>query len=395
VYPINAILIGSQENSLPHASRDFLNRSLRLEAEFSNVSDATNALRRSSTNKRLFILHMASARDYEDLARLATHFPGWPVVALVEGYDPKALQGEAIVGIIQAGASQILSLPIQADEFKTALQRIAKQFVSTVKDNMVIAVAGVTGGTGATTVALNLAYEIANHLGLRCILADLSLRMGVVASHLNIKPIHTILDLLYDIRRVDTILAQQALIKVTDKFQILAGPHHLVATVSTSIHDVARVIDTLKQIAEVVVLDVPCTYDDLYFETLAAASQVILIGEQTLPSIRALRMVREAINRASATEHLVINRFEPKNKGFAVSRLLNPLGVSSLHTVARDDLGMCAAMTEACTLRLGAPRSQALADIVALADTVMALESPSRVKPMGLFGRLGRAFANT
>ena len=110
---------------------------------------------------------------------------------------------------MRAGASEILSLPIQAEEFKAALDRIAVQFVYSVKDTKVIAVAGVTGGSGATTVALNLAYEIADRHGLRCILADLSLRMGVVASHLNIEPGHTILDLLRDTGRVDTNLAQR------------------------------------------------------------------------------------------------------------------------------------------------------------------------------------------
>ncbi len=87
-----------------------------------------------------------------------------------------------------------------------------------------IAVAGVTGGSGATTVALNLAYEIADRHSLRCVLVDLSLRMGVVASLLNIEPAYTINDLLRDSRRIDTNLAQQALIRVADNFEILAGP---------------------------------------------------------------------------------------------------------------------------------------------------------------------------
>jgi pilus assembly protein CpaE len=395
LYPINVILIGSSQNSVPPVRRELLNRSAHLEAEFSSVEDATDAVRRSSAEMRVLILHMDSSSDLTALGQLKTRLPGWPVIALVEGYDPRSSLGEVVIGIMRAGASEIVSLPIQAEEFNTALDRIAVQFVYSARQTKVIAVAGANGGSGATTIALNLAYEIADRHDLRCVLVDLSLRMGVVASHLNIEPAHTIIDLLRDTRRIDTNLAQQTLIKVAENFEILAGPHKLVAPVPTSSKDVALVVDTLKLVADVVVLDVPCTYDDIYFETLATASQVILIGEQKLPSIRALKMVREAIRRLSATEHLVLNKFDPKITGFEVKRLLKPLEITTLLTVARDDFGMSQSMVGACTLRLASPRSPALADIVALADTVLALEPPSRTKPMSLLGRLGRALVNS
>jgi pilus assembly protein CpaE len=338
---------------------------------------------------------MASISERNVLGQLTAHFPGWPVIALVDGYDPKALLGEVVVEIMRAGVSQILGLPIQANEFSTALEQIATQFVSSVKKTKVIGVAGVSGGSGATTIAINLASEIAQSRGLRCILVDLSVRMGVIASVLNLKPTFTILHLLRDIRRIDTTLAQQALIQVQENFAILAGPSQLVATVNTSTHDLARVVDVLKQIADVVILDVPCTYDDIYFETLTAANQVVLIGEQKLTSIRAMKMVREAINRTPETEYLVINRFDSKDKAFAIDRLLKPIGGKNLHQVARDDLAMTAAMGEASTLRKASPRSPALADILSLAELILGPDPRSQIKPIGLFRRLGRALANT
>ena len=88
----------------------------------------------------------------------------------------------------------------------------------------------------------------------------------------------------------------------------------------------ARVVDTLKLIADVVVLDVPCTYDDIYFETLAAANQAILIGEQKLPSIRALKMVREAIGRPGGTEHLVLNGSTRRTRGSPSTASSSPWG---------------------------------------------------------------------
>ena len=79
-------------------------------------------------------------------------------------------------------------------------------------------------------------------------------------------------------------------------------------------------------------LDVPCTYNDLYFEVLANAGQVVLVCEQKVPSIRALKLVREALGRADAddSEFLVINRYDPKVQGFTVADLAKLLQVSSM-----------------------------------------------------------------
>jgi pilus assembly protein CpaE len=316
------------------------------------------------------------------------------MVAIVEGYDPKSSLAEVVLSIIHAGASQILGLPIEARDFRAALERIAGQYVYSVRDKHVIAVAGANGGSGATTVALNLAYEIANRHELRCVLVDLSLHLGGIASHLGVEPDYSIIDLVRDTRRVDSVLVKKVLIKVTENLQILAGPSQLLANVAASPHDIAVIIETLTQIADVVVLDVSCNYDDIYFEVLSSAGQTVLIGEQKLSSIRALKMVREAINHDSDTEHLVFNRFNPSNKEFTVERMLRPLGVSTLSTVACDEVGVTRALNASCTLRLASPRSPALADIVALADKVLKLDGATRQEPAGLFQRLSRRFAN-
>lgn len=394
MYPLQVILIGSDEELLPHVRRELLNCSAELEAEFPNTVAAINALRRTSAERRLVILHMESTDDVETLRTLMGRFPGWPVVALVDGYDPKSSLGEVVIGIMQAGASQILAMPIQANDFKKALERIAIQYVYHERRKKVIAVAGVSGGSGATTIALNLASEIASRFNLRTVLVDLSLHLGVIASLLDLEPTYSIIDLLQEANRVDSVLAKKVLLKITDNLQLLAGPLELMTNITTTSHDVAFVTDAITQLADVVVLDVPCTYDDMYFETIASADWVVLIGEQTLPSIRALTMVREAIRHANVTEHLVINRFDATKKGFTIQTISKPLGVSSLATIARDDVGISNSIQSSCPLALAAPRSPALADISALADAVLERDHSPRPRSAGLFQRLGRAITN-
>ena len=220
-----------------------MNRSTHLEAEFSDIGSAIDSLRRSPGEKRLLILYVSAPRELDALSRLTISFPSWPVVALLKGDDYSNGSGGSVVGIMRTGASQVVSLPLQPDDFKAALDRIAIQFVYSARGTKVIAVAGATGGSGATTIAINLAFEIAHQHGLHCILVDLSLRLGVIASHLNIEPEHTIIDLLRDVSRLDTLLAQKVLIKVTEDLEILAGPHQLVAPVTTSAQDMTCLVN--------------------------------------------------------------------------------------------------------------------------------------------------------
>ena len=95
----------------------------------------------------------------------------------------------------------------------------------------------------------------------------------------------------------------------------------------------------MKPLCDVILLDLPCTYDDFYFDLLAGASQIVLVGEQKVPSIRALKLVREMVGRDQTPEleHLVINRFDKKAVSLSVPLLVRILGVKKMHTIAHDE----------------------------------------------------------
>jgi pilus assembly protein CpaE len=327
------------------------------------------------------------------LRQLSGIFVGRPVLALLSTSerDPTFL-----LSALRAGAAQIVTLPLQADDFRTSLSCIALQFGRSATDTQLLAVSGVTGGCGTTTLAINLAYEIAHRHGLHCLLLELSFRMGVLATYLNIEPRFTTLDLLRIIDQLDVLAMQRALTRVADRLDVLAGPYRAIALPQASAKDVARLVECAKQLAAVVVLDLPCSYDDLYFETLATANHVVLVGEQTVPSVRALKLVQETLRREAGQcqQHLVINRYDPKVPGFDTGRLRILLQVAQLHTVGDDPVAVTTAVNNGRPLRLEAPHADALADIDALADQL--LEGARRQEPKKanatVLGRLVHAF---
>lgn len=409
MFPLNVTLVGCGGDLLQLLRLELSVHAARVEAEYAGVESAVATIRAGAHGeetrrlntvtrgkndppsptpdppRRLFIVHLDSARELPTIKRLSSFCPGNPILVVM---SPSADPSVPITAM-RMGASQVVMLPLQADDFKMALECIAGQYGTPVT-NQVIAVAGVTGGCGATTIAINVAFEIAQCRPVRVILAELSLQVGKLPLYLNVEPRYTTHDLLREIHRLDLYFMQQALTPIVERFHILAGPYHAPSPLAVPSADVLKLIDSLRQLADVVILDVPCTYDATYFETLQAADQVLLVGEQKVPSVRSLQMVNGALG--DKPHHLLLNRYDPNLPGFGVDRLRQMLRVGELLVIASDYMAVSAAVNQGLPLRLKEPRSRVLNDFTALAEKLVpAAGGHADKKSSSMFGNLARA----
>jgi pilus assembly protein CpaE len=396
MYPLETILIGCGESNRPQICRELLKLSAEISGEFVDARHALVALSSSQAGRRLIIFQIESAGDLKDLKSLTTRLNGWPILALMESNGETLLLNSMFIAAMRGGATQIVSLPLDSADFREAMNRISVQFVYAAKQTIVIAVTGVTGGCGSTTLAINIAHQVAQAHGMRCILIDLSIKMGAIAGHLGLMPRCTIIDLLKDVQRVDAMLLGTALVPVGANLEVIAGSHEVITPKLVTAQDVRVILEVARQLTDVVVLDVPATFDDFYFDILAASTRIALVGEQKVPSIRSLRLVRETLEDHPANDaiQVVINNYSEQRKGFTVECLLAPMGVLSVHTIALDVIGFGNATDHSCPLQLASPRSPALADIQALTSSLLGHENAVvPAQPAGLFRRMGQALS--
>jgi pilus assembly protein CpaE len=371
VYPLDVILIGCGDDVAPHLRRELINNGATLESEFQDVSHAVEALQSSKGKRRLLILRLEPFNSFEDLGRLCHVLPDCSVVVMMDSSGDDRIQlNSSFLSVMRLGVSQIVGLPLNPQDFTTALKRIAEKSATSASNrSRVFAVAGVTGGCGATSLAINLGQEIAHLWKKRCILVDLSLKLGAAASHLNIEPTCSMNDLLCNKPRLDEPLIRKALIRINENYDLLPGPDRLVAGQVYRSADVLQLIERLKPLCDVLVLDLSCTYDDFYFQVLKLADHVILVGEPKVPSIRALKLVHQMVVRdqTGETEHLVINRFDEKSGSLSSALLARIVGTTKFHTISHDLSAFSDAENRGCTLRQCALHSAALGEIGALA----------------------------
>ena len=383
---LNVVLIGCDENILPYLRREAFNHAATVDEEFPDLPSALNAEWEAGKNL-LFIVRIVSDTELLQLKRLSGRFAGRPIIALIDAEADPSM----VLRAVQAGALQVVPLPFQRDDFGTAVDRIAIQLGLSPGRGKTIAVTGATGGCGTTTIALNLAYELAYVKQIKCILLELSLRMGVLASHLDVQPRYTTSDLLFE-DNVDSYAVNQALTSIADNFSILPGPYQSIEPGTIKTEDVLALIELTCHLAGIVVLDVPCTFDELYFKSLSAADHVVLVTQQKVSSIRGVQMVCEAL--PDLRPIVVVNRYDAKLQGFSADRLRTLLRCPGLTTVANDPV-VGVAVDHGRPLRLQAYRSRALADIGKLMERLAPQEmrSQRRIEPSTLLGRLSRAFS--
>jgi pilus assembly protein CpaE len=392
MYPLSVTLVGCQENVQRQVLSMLVAQQATLEGQFPDVDSAIYALR-DSNQTRLFILHAPTSASLPKLKSLTAQFAGQPVLALVDaGADPKVL-----LGAMRGGAAQVVPLPIANEDFRAAMECIAQQFGHGKVSNQAVAVSGVTGGCGATALAVNLAHELAQ-LSQSVILSELSLQIGKLAAYLDVNPTQTTYDLLAEHDGLDVQSVQKALAHVSDHFDVLVGEYRQITPLSVSTQDVLRLINICRGLANFAIFDLPCTYDDVYFETLAASDQVVLVGEQKIPSIRTLKLVCEALERVDGVKnlHIVINRYDAKMPGFGAERLKNLLGRPELLTVANDYASVMASINHGRPLRQESPRSPALLDMEKIVRKLMNLKEQPAAEPAAgsapILGRLIRRF---
>jgi pilus assembly protein CpaE len=365
------VLVGV-DDSLQAALRQALQMRAGVVAAVSpDLSAAQTEALAHPSNVHLFIVHLSPGADLDRLGALTSVLPGQPVMALV----PAGAELARVVAIQRAGAAQIVPLPLQTDDFLRALDCIIGQFAAPVREAKVVAVCGVSGGAGATTLALNLGYELGqpSQRPGGCLLVELARQMGTLAPYLNIEPTISTHDLLTDASRLTTHGIRQALTSVVPGLDVLVGPYLDIAPMPFTPRHVYQLVALCRRLAATVVLDVPCAFDDLQFETLALADQVVLVGVQTVSSMRTLKMVRDTLEREEGirSQTLVINRYEPSLQGFTADELAKFLQTPQVLTVANDYASVMAAVHHGKPLRLAVPHSRALADIHTLAEALL------------------------
>jgi pilus assembly protein CpaE len=258
----------------------------------------------------------------------------------------------------------------------------------------VVTVTGVRGGTGASTIAANLAWHFGVEARRHTVLLDADLHRGTAAMLLGAKTGSGLRTALEAPDRVDELFVERAAQPAGERLHVLAGEEKLTETLDYAPSAAARLLEALRRRYNFVVIDLPYSSLPLHRELLMMAHQRVLVMDPTLASVRdTLRLLALPNGPAQPRRGVVVlNR---ANLPGALTRRELEEGLKMKPDVTIPDLpklvGHAASMGEAAIAARGGFRTSMLllareVAFVRLLDSGLANGAPAT----GTGGRLRR-----
>ena len=308
------------------------------------------------------VLVPASAQDVAAAASIASH--GIPVVAVLPYPD-----AELTRALMKAGATDVLFAP-SSEQVAAALRTPRTPAPAPRRSGGpagIVAVTGPQGGTGRSTVALNLALLLAQRGPSTVVLADLVPNHGILHVLCNLEPAVTLGDVVGP-SGIDRDALAQALVPYEEGVRLLAAPP---APEGFTMHerDADDLMDALAQTADYVVADTERILLPHTSAVLERAHVVVCLCRMTVPGLRNLRAYMQSLVRRHIPVQKVLT-VGLAHGGISQRQVEEIVGIELAAVLPWDPVAV-AAENEGVPVVLGAPRSRLARAIARLADLVV------------------------
>jgi pilus assembly protein CpaE len=236
------------------------------------------------------------------------------------------------------GARDFLTKPPMPDELVAAIRRAGKmsreerskssQVFSTaqggsiqpntnivINRGKIILIYSPKGGTGCTTIAVNLAVTLHNE-ETRVVIVDANLQFGDVAIFLNEQGKNTILDLTPRVDELDPDIVDNVLIKnAASGVHVLASPSRPENAEKISSDQLSKLLRYLSQFYAYVIVDSSSYLTDITLAVVDIADSIVLVGTQDIPSIKNDRLFLDlmlSLNIPAEKIAFVMNKFDKR-----------------------------------------------------------------------------------
>jgi len=217
----------------------------------------------------------------------------------------------------ESGADDYLAKPYQGDELIYRVKGLPargphRARAASVSGGRVIAVFSAKGGTGKTTMAVNLAICLRRRQNKRVALFDSDFFFGDLNVHLNIPSVRTILDLVMAGGQFSSESMDKVISTHSSGLRVLLSPQHPEDAELVTAEHVHMALDVLASEYEYVVVDCHTSYDDRTLAVLESATYILLVIAPELGAIENTALffeLAEKLEIPAERIHLLLNRF--------------------------------------------------------------------------------------
>ena len=210
------------------------------------------------------------------------------------------------------GVAEYFFTPLVADLVTRACNNVLTGTAEPqpTRTGKLVFVLGVRGGVGATTVAVNTAWQLAETRQRWVMLLDLDLHGGDAALQLDQTPSHALREAVENPERVDKLFLERAVIPVERRIDLLASLEQIGQSVKFDEKAVLVLLDNLLHRYRYIFVDVPPAAAAQLMQAFQLPSTCVLVSSGTLVSAREVARWREwiGVNTPERTVLHVLNQ---------------------------------------------------------------------------------------
>ncbi len=194
------------------------------------------------------------------------------------------------------------------------------------------------GGTGKTTVAVNLAVALAQLEGKRVALVDLDLQFGDVGVVLNLTEGKTIYDFFLENGTVNTETAGNCLLRHFSGIDVLPAPLSPQDAEYINAGQVAGLLKALRELYDYVIVDTAANLQEINLQALELADEIIMLLTRDIASVKNTKTTLSIFDPLDLRGKIrfVLNR-SGQGQGVEIPDLEKSLGITVFHQLPADD----------------------------------------------------------
>jgi pilus assembly protein CpaE len=283
--------------------------------------------------------------------------------------------------LLHAGVTDYIVKPLTPQLIARALnQRTGRGEATAIQKKLgtMTALIGARGGVGTTTIAVNLAWHLANRQSRRVALVDLDLQNGDCALALNVKATPGMREALVNPTRIDSTLLERVMTPVGHRLFVLSSEEPLRDDLEFTAEAVDTLVRALREQFHYVIVDVPRIPAAPYRRALDTADFRIIVGDQTLRSVRDIVRLRDVLGEDDGKRRngFVVNRYgEGGRQAVSLQEMHHVLGLQPKTVIPFLPTVFAAA---ANGTRVAAARRSKFSDAIAALVLELSGRSPER-----------------
>lgn len=291
------------------------------------IKAAVEQYQNSSTPNLILVESNGGGRElFGDLAALADVCDAGTKVVVIGHLNDVSVYRE----MIRQGVNEYLVSPLNPMQVIEAVSRLYVD-PDAPPIGRSIAFMGAKGGTGSSTLAHNIGWNISTCMREDVIITDLDLPFGTAGLDFNQDPAQGIADALTAPERLDDVLLDRLLVKCSDHLSLFAAPAILDREFDMDGEAYESVLEIVRETVPCVIVDLPHVWSGWTKKVLLAADEIVITATPDLASLRNTKNIVDLTKQMRQNDrkpHVVLNQVGvPKRPEIPVKDFAEAIGI--------------------------------------------------------------------